>query len=184
MAKVTLTPGSSIQAAINQNPVGTEFYLQAGTYRGQQFTPKDGQIFVGAPGAVINGSIELKGWAQSGSAWKVGGLPAQLPPAGVGSGGSTLPTLREDLFVNDHLYKRVGSIGELKDGAWYFDKATQSAYLFEESGTAKVEMSATPYAIKSEATGVVLKNIIVEKYANAAQRVPSRLTAPTGSWRT
>ena len=169
MAKVTLTPGSSIQAAINQNPVGTEFYLQAGTYRGQQFTPKDGQIFVGAPGAVINGSIELKGWAQSGSAWKVGGLPAQLPPAGVGSGGSTLPTLREDLFVNDQLYKRVGSIGELKDGTWYFDKATQSAYLSKNPGTAKVEMSATPYAIKSEATGVVLKDIVVEKYASAAQ---------------
>ncbi|WP_448208380.1 carbohydrate-binding domain-containing protein [Azospirillum sp. sgz302134] len=169
MTTVVLKPGDSIQDAINANPTGTTFELQAGVYRGAHFTPKEGQSFVGDPGAVLNGSILLNSWQSSGSLWKQSGLPAPLAPAGVGANGSELPTLREDLFVNDTLYKRVGSLAEVKDGTWYYDKATQTAYMAHNPAGEKVEMSSTPTAIDGSAGNVTLKNLTVEKYASAAQ---------------
>lgn len=169
MATIVLKPGMSIQAAIDANPAGTTFVLEAGVYRGAQFTPKDGQSFIGSAGTVLNGAIEVNGWQQSGSYWKASGLPAPLQPAGIGSGGSTLPTLGEDLFVNDALYKRVGSLAEVKDGTWYYDQGTRTAYLSKSPAGSKVEMSSTPQAIRGEADNVTLKNITVEKYASAAQ---------------
>ena len=169
MATIVLKPGMSIQAAIDANPAGTTFLLEAGVYRGAQLTPKDGQSFIGSTGTVLNGSVEVNGWQQAGGYWKASGLPAPLPPAGVGANGSALPTLREDLFVNDTLYKRVGSLAEVKDGTWYYDQGSRTAYLSKSPAGAKVEMSSTAQAIRGEADNVTLKNITVEKYASAAQ---------------
>lgn len=169
MATIVLKPGMSIQAAIDANPAGTTFLLEAGVYRGAQFTPKDGQSFIGSAGTVLNGAVEVNGWQSSGSYWKASGLPAPLQPAGIGANGSTLPTLREDLFVNDTLYKRVGSLAEVKDGTWYYDQGSRTAYLSKSPAGAKVEMSSTAQAIRGEADNVTLKNITVEKYASAAQ---------------
>ena len=47
---VTISPGSSIQAAINANPAGTVFNLSAGTWHRERFTPKQGNQFIGDPG--------------------------------------------------------------------------------------------------------------------------------------
>jgi hypothetical protein len=52
---VTLTPGSSIQNAVNANSTGTTFCLQAGTYARQSVVPKTGNKFIGALGAVLDG---------------------------------------------------------------------------------------------------------------------------------
>ncbi len=57
-AGVTISPGSSIQAAINANPAGTVFNLPAGTWTNQVFTPKVGNQFIGDPagGTILTGS--------------------------------------------------------------------------------------------------------------------------------
>ncbi len=52
---VTLVPGRSLQAAVDANPAGTTFRLRAGVYHGQSVVPKDGDRFVGDPGAVLTG---------------------------------------------------------------------------------------------------------------------------------
>ena len=56
-AQVTISPGQSIQAAVNANPAGTIFQLSSGTYSGQQFQAKSGDQFIGAAGGgtVLNG---------------------------------------------------------------------------------------------------------------------------------
>lgn len=55
---VTVSPGSStIQNAIAQHPSGTTYYLTAGTYAiDSSIDPKDNDTFIGAPGAIIDGS--------------------------------------------------------------------------------------------------------------------------------
>ena len=67
---VVLSPGADIQAAINSNPTGATFYLKAGTYRRQSLSPKDGQKFLGEPGAVLTGENAVQ-YAFQGSAKNV-----------------------------------------------------------------------------------------------------------------
>jgi hypothetical protein len=52
---VNVTPGMDIQAAINNNPTGTTFKFAAGTYTGVDLTPKDGDVFDGTAGAILDG---------------------------------------------------------------------------------------------------------------------------------
>lgn len=56
-ASVTINPGDNIQAAVNANPRGTTFRLKAGTHRmTAELAPKDGDSFVGDPGAIVSGA--------------------------------------------------------------------------------------------------------------------------------
>lgn len=52
---ITLSPGQDIQAAVDANAAGTQFYLKAGTYHGQHIVPKSGDIFTGEAGAILDG---------------------------------------------------------------------------------------------------------------------------------
>jgi parallel beta-helix repeat protein len=54
-AEVPVSPGQSIQAAVNANPEGTTFLIRSGLHRRQQVIPKNGDSFVGEPGAVLDG---------------------------------------------------------------------------------------------------------------------------------
>jgi hypothetical protein len=52
---VNLTPGMSIQTAVNNNASGTTFCLAAGTYARQHVIPKSGNKIIGAVGAILDG---------------------------------------------------------------------------------------------------------------------------------
>ncbi|MFQ5554424.1 MAG: right-handed parallel beta-helix repeat-containing protein, partial [Acidimicrobiia bacterium] len=47
--------GASIQATVNSLPPGAALYLEAGLHPRQSVSPKPGQTFVGAPGALLDG---------------------------------------------------------------------------------------------------------------------------------
>src|SRR5947208_2089944 len=55
---VTLNPGDDIQAAVDANPEGTKFILNAGVYHTASVIPKDYDQFIGNPArqAVLSGS--------------------------------------------------------------------------------------------------------------------------------
>lgn len=53
---ITIRPGQNIQQTVSGSPAGSTFYLTAGIHGGQQVAPRDGDIFIGAPGAVMNGN--------------------------------------------------------------------------------------------------------------------------------
>lgn len=52
---VNLSPGQSIQSAVSGHGTGTTFCLAAGTYINQSVVPKDGDAFIGAVGAILDG---------------------------------------------------------------------------------------------------------------------------------
>jgi hypothetical protein len=52
---VEVPPGASLQGLVDAHPPGTVFRLH-GIHVGQSVTPKNGQVFVGAPGAVMRGN--------------------------------------------------------------------------------------------------------------------------------
>ena len=169
MSTVVLNPGDNIQDAVNANPAGTVFVLNPGVYRGQEISPKDYQQFIGEPGAVLNGSTELTGWTQANGMWQATGLPAAAAPSGVAGSNPEAP-YPNDLFVNDTVYTRVASLSQMGHGTWYFDTTTGTAYLSDDPTGKTVELGTTPFAFgQSSATGVVIKDLTVEKYANPAQ---------------
>ena len=56
---VVIKPGASIQSAVNSNPEGTPFTLKAGIHRHQTVVPKNGNTFIGEPGAIMSGARHL-----------------------------------------------------------------------------------------------------------------------------
>ena len=52
---VVVYPGESIQKAVDANPPGTRFTIRAGVHSRQSVSPKDGNVFSGEPGAVLDG---------------------------------------------------------------------------------------------------------------------------------
>jgi parallel beta-helix repeat protein len=53
---VSVSPGQGIQAVVDQNPPGTTYLIKAGVHRGQKVVPKTGDVFIGEPGAIMDGN--------------------------------------------------------------------------------------------------------------------------------
>ncbi len=164
---ITLQAGDDIQVAVDAAPEGARFVLEPGIYRQQKFTPKNRQQFIGKPGAILNGAMLLTSWQNHGDYWMEPNVPAPLQPHGRCRGGSNLCKYREDLFIDGRLYQRVATSEDLGPGKWlYLDGA---ARLTDDPSGHLVELSVTPRAVGGDAADVVLRNLIIEKYASAAQ---------------
>ncbi len=165
---VVLTPGQDIQAIVARAPDGTRFRFMPGIYRQQTIYPNDRQQFIGQDGVILSGAMQLTTWTRDSGFWRSERLPRPLPFHGDCSDGRDLCSLREDLFVDDRLYERVGSLAELGPGRWYY--ASRRAYLADDPTRHSVELGVTARAFDGDAEDVVLEGLIVEKYASDAQR--------------
>jgi len=189
---VTLSPGNSIEKAVNANPDGTTFILQPGVYRNQSvISLKNGDSFIGASGAVMDGAKVLTGWTQvsiNGVLYwtTAGGAPLTTPACNAGTTISGAPvscclaaypacTYVQDLYVNDIEYQHVVSLAEVVAGvSWYYDfdgtdGGTQNnIYLAagDDPNSQTVELGDTTYAFEGTAANITIKNLTIEKYAS------------------
>ncbi|MCA1737076.1 MAG: right-handed parallel beta-helix repeat-containing protein, partial [Actinobacteria bacterium] len=53
---IVVNPGSNLASLVGSNPAGTAFLIKAGTHVGQSVAPKDGNQFIGEPGAILDGN--------------------------------------------------------------------------------------------------------------------------------
>lgn len=168
MADIRLKAGDDIQAAVDASPQGEIFILEPGVYRLQSVLPKDNQEFHGGDGTILSGASLLINWKQQGKLWVSQNLPEPRRPHGSCPDGSELCGHREDLLVDAKLLVRVASLSELGPARWcYMDR---TAYLSASPVGKTVESSTIPLAVGGDASGIVLKNLTVEKYASAAQQ--------------
>ena len=108
-------------------------------------------------------------WIEEDGVWRSqDGLPPPLPSEPACAEGRDLCHLREDLFVDDRLYRRVGSLDELEPGTWFYGDGR--AHLVDDPTRRLVELSVVPLAIGSDAVDVLLQDLTVEKYAPLAQQ--------------
>src|SRR5579872_5446810 len=132
-ASVTLSPGANIQSAVNSNPAGTTFVLQAGVYHWQGVTsPKNGDSFIGQAGAIMDGAEVLTGWTQvsiNGVLYwtTAGGTPKPTPSCGATplsaccDPGYPGCAYVQNLYVNDVEYQHVTSLANIVAGmSWYY----------------------------------------------------------------
>ena len=74
---IHLHVGDNVAAIVSAAPTGATFFFEPGIYRGVVIRPKEGQTFIGAEGAILNGSAVLTNWTQSGNLWVIGGQTQQ-----------------------------------------------------------------------------------------------------------
>jgi hypothetical protein len=181
-AGVPVDPGTDVlQSLVSSRPEGTTFCLRAGVHRlSSPFAPKSNDSFVGDPGAVLNGSRLLTGFVQSGAAWYVGGQTMESysdpgygdncgPP--FGPAGNKLCLYNNDVYYDDTLLKRVGSVGEVGPGKFFFDYGADRIYVGNNPAGHKVEVGLASQADHAFGTGtsnVHFTGLIVEKFASPA----------------
>lgn len=159
-----------LPALVQAHPSGTTFYLDSGLHRISTVTPKDGDVFVGAPGAVLSGAILLEGFAEDGGRWSM--TLAEFSPGeqrGKCAGGGTLCQLPEDLFIDGELQRRVASRSSVQPGTWFLDAGTKTVYLGSDPTGRDVELSSTPQAFVGGAQNVVLRGLTIQMFATPAQ---------------
>jgi hypothetical protein len=164
---VILKPGQNVQEIVQNSPEGTRFRLEPGIYRQLTIYPKDGQEFVGEGSVILSGALELRKWAKEARFWRADNLPDPLSIHGECKAGRDFCTHREDLFFNGRLYERVRSLDDLGASKWYYEK--HRAYLADDPTGQLVELGVTPLAFGGKAEGVLLRDLVVEKYASDAQ---------------
>jgi hypothetical protein len=181
-AGVQLYPGNDIQAAVNANPSGTTFILNPGTYRLQRLVPKDGDVFSGQTGAILNGAILVTSWQTSSNIWvaQVSGITQASSYRGVCLSTSPACMYPEDLFFDSQPQTRVASLASVIPGAWYFDYAAQKAYAGSNPTGHVTEISTSGAAFSGSASSVTLRNLIIEKYASIAGYGAIQATSTSG----
>lgn len=187
--------GSSIQPFVNANPVGTTFILAGGTYRLNSVIPKNNMRFTGnghagsitnAEGMVwpaalnptiLNGSSILTGFTQTtngvgGTVWSVGGQSQQNQAQAPSVCLAAFPGCyhSEDLFFDNVLKQHMETLAAVGPGKWWFDYTNHIIYVGDNPAGHTVETSVAFQAFSGTATGVIIEQLTVEKYATIIQR--------------
>ena len=168
-SQLSVSPGQSIQAAVDAAPPGAWLVLKAGVHRFQKVTPKDGQVFLGESGAILSGARLLTYFVQQGNMWVAGGQTQEGQVHGECLAAYPRCSSPEELFVDDIRLRHVGTVSEVGPETWFFDYAADRIYLGTDPSGRRVETSVTDAAFTGNASGVTIKGLTIEKYASVAQ---------------
>lgn len=168
--QVYISPGERIQAVIENHPPGTTFIIGAGIHRRQTITPRDGDSFIGESGAVLNGANLITEFVAFGDVWIIEGQDQIGWAAGECIEGFERCSYGEDLFLDDVPLQHVTSRDQVGPGRWYFDYDNDRVFMGDNPTGRKVEVSGSYGAFIAEgARDVVIRNLIIEKYAAPGQ---------------
>jgi parallel beta-helix repeat protein len=168
-SEVLLSPGDNIQRAVDRHPAGTTFVLNAGIYRLQSIKPKDGDTFIGKPGALLSGAELLTKFSRMGDLYVAANQMQEGQLNGSCDGEHPECAHPEDLFIDSRPLKHVGSWDQVKAGTWFFDYVTHKIYFADDPAGHTVETSVTRSAFTGPAAGVTIRGMIIEKYAIPGQ---------------
>lgn len=166
---ISVSPGTDLPALVSSSPAAQTFYIRAGVHRFGPVQPKDGDQFIGESGAVLSGSKVLGSFTTEGSYWVATGQFQNGVRNGVCDPGFPRCDYPEDLFIDGVPLHHVASLGDVKAGSWFFDYNARKIYFADNPNGHLVETSVTPYAFYGTATGVVIQNLTIERYANPGQ---------------
>lgn len=167
---VEISPGTPIQEEIEKAGENATICLRQGIHRLQEVRPLAGQSFHGEKGAIMNGARLITEFEKEGRFWTVYIGKVSERRHGQCAKGHETCDLPLRLLVDGEPLQRAMDLDRLKPGWSFFDTESGKAFIAEDPAGQMVEYSLTPSAFQSTAANVVIRGIIVEKYANAAQR--------------
>lgn len=176
--EIQIQPGTEIQQVVDAHPPGTTFRLMAGVHRAQQITPRNGDVFKGQNGTVLDGTIVIdssrfvasgRGWVQNGRTEE----PFRDPSGGLHGrmdAGHEREAANHDLWVDGVRWRHVNTRGEAdSEGEWFFDYDRDHLVLGANPAGRLVELSVAQHAFRSDANRVQIRYMTVRRYANPAQ---------------
>ncbi len=166
---VSVTTSENLQTVVNQYPASTTFSLAPGIYRLQSVTPKNNDQFIGQPGAILSGAALLTDFTQNGSYWTAQvSVTEAASYRGECQAANPACMYPEDLFFNSVPKQRVTSLSSVGPGSWYLNYSTGTVYMGDDPAGYTVEVSLLPHAFTGPAQGLIIENLIIEKYAPQA----------------
>ena len=166
---IAVAPEDDLAALAAAQPTGTTFVLAPGIHRSGLIMPRDAQVFIGRPGAVLSGAVVLTAFETRDGLWLIPGQTAEGRVHGECGPSHPRCAYSEDLFVDDQMLTHVGAISQVVPGTWFFDYANDTIYLGEDPVGRVVELSVVPYAFGGDADEVTIRDLVIEKYAVPAQ---------------
>ena len=158
------------------------FCLRNGIHRMQAVRPRSGQSFYGEGRTILNGSRLLTDYVREGRYWVATNQSQRGRKHGECTRAEPACDLPEGVFIDDKPLHQVLSKDRLESNAFYFDYANGKIYLADDPSDRKTEATVAAFAFESMAQDVLIRNVIVEKYASVAQKGAIQTTGGTG-WR-
>jgi len=156
------------EALVETAPEGTSFVIEPGVHRLVEIRPKDGMSFLGRPGSVMSGAIEVRDWAPSDDGfWQLDGISMTALEHGDCIEGYEGCRLTQDLFMDDVMLWQVTDEADLGPGRWYWEG--DRIVVADDPTSRRVELSTATYAFMGDAHNVTIRGLVVEKYAVPAQ---------------
>lgn len=167
--------GSDIQSVIEAHPPGTTFVIAAGVHRLQELQPRNGDRFVGEPGAVLSGArlLDPTDFRREGDRWVIGGQAQEGFVHGSMEPGYERDAHPEDLYTDGRRLQHVESRDAVDaPGEWYLDYERDEIVMADDpSSFDRVEAAAAEFAFVGDGVReVTIENLTVRHYANWAQR--------------
>lgn len=164
---VRVSVGDDLARLASDSAPGTRFLLESGVHRISTVKPKQGQEFVGSPGTVLSGAVEVTGFVPNGQTWV-----AQVDVANATARGrcrDDAPGCRfpEQVFVDEVRWERVATGFVPSAGQWSLTDGLLT--LGEDPGARQVELSHIPHAFLKGGSDVRIAGMIIEKFAPPAQ---------------
>jgi hypothetical protein len=167
---IAVEPGASIQTAVDGAGEGAVFCLKKGVHRIQAIRPKRGQKFHGEGQTVLNGSRLLTSFSREGAYWVASGQEQRGRRLGECAKPVPACNLPEGLFIDDMPLAQVLTKEDVGAGRFYFDHANGRIYFADDPTGRKVEATVAVFAFESLASNVLIRNLIIEKYASVGQK--------------
>lgn len=171
---VEIQPGQDAAAIVNANGAGTTYYFRAGYHRHQNITPKNNDKFYGEYGAVLSGARVLQNWNFDGTNYFVTG---QTQQGFINGGASCIPgyprcAVPEDVFYDETPLRSVPSLASMGSGRFFFDYDADRIYIRDNPSGHVIQTSVSSQAFGGSASGVLLRNLVIEKFATTPQFSP------------
>jgi parallel beta-helix repeat protein len=166
---IALSPGMSIQAAVEKARPGASFCIKAGVHRLQFVAPKTGQKFFGEPGSILNGARVLTRFERDGDSWIAPGQTQIGVKHGDCAKTHPICALSPGFFINDKPLEQVASKAELGPNRFFFDHAAGRIHFVDDPTGKLVEATVARFAFRSTADNVLIRGLVIEKYYNPAQ---------------
>jgi hypothetical protein len=166
---IEVAPGNSIQSASDAAGDNASICLKNGTHRMQAVRPRQGQSFHGEGRTILNGSRLLATFGREDKYWVANVQMRRHRRHGECASAYPTCNMPEGFFIDDKPLTQVLSRNSVEAGRFYIDPVSDKIYFADDPTQRKVEVTAAIFAFASNARNVLIRNIIVEKYANAAQ---------------
>jgi Ca2+-binding RTX toxin-like protein len=170
---IVLEVGADYQGLVDAAPDGATFVFAAGVHRlAAPIEPKDGQVFIGGPGAVLNGARELSEFERAGGLYVAAGQTqrGERIATDEGAEGAVRAGFPETFFIDDRPLRPVASIADVTAGAFFFDYPANRIYFADDPAGHVVEAGFARGAFAGDAQGVTISNLVVEMFDAPTQR--------------